>query len=150
MFKAKDGIRDREKGFVTELARNGQELFAREVGNFNTDEARQAARKMFTKKDFPDAVFIANDAMAIAVIDVIRFELGLKVPEQVSVVGYDDVPISSWPAYDLTTVRQPANRMVAETVSILIESIENKTTTARRIEIDGPLMVRGSARISEK
>ena len=142
--------RDREKGFTEELVRNGQELYAREVGNFNSDEARQAARKMFSKQNFPDAVFVANDAMAIAVIDVIRFELGLQVPEQVSVVGYDDVPISSWPAYDLTTVRQPANRMVAETVSILIESIENKTTTARRVEIDGPLMVRGSAKISDK
>jgi DNA-binding LacI/PurR family transcriptional regulator len=142
--------RDREKGFTEELVRNGQELYAREVGNFNSDEARQAARTMFSKQNFPDAVFVANDAMAIAVIDVIRIELGLQVPEQVSVVGYDDVPISSWPAYDLTTVRQPANRMVAETVSILIESIENKTTTARRIEIDGPLMVRGSAKISDK
>ena len=142
--------RDREKGFTEELVRNGQELYAREVGNFNSDEARQAARTMFSKQNFPDSVFVANDAMAIAVIDVIRFELGLKVPEQVSVVGYDDVPISSWPAYDLTTVRQPANRMVAETVSILIESIENKTTTARRVEIDGPLMVRGSAKISDK
>lgn len=142
--------RDREKGFTEELVRNGQELYAREVGNFNSDEARQAARTMFSKQNFPDAVFVANDAMAIAVIDVIRFELGLQVPEQVSVVGYDDVPISSWPAYDLTTVRQPANRMVAETVSILIESIENKTTAARRIEIDGPLMVRGSAKISDK
>ena len=142
--------RDREKGFTEELVRNGQELYAREVGNFNSDEARQAARTMFSKQNFPDAVFVANDAMAIAVIDVIRFELGLKVPEQVSVVGYDDVPISSWPAYDLTTVRQPANRMVAETVSILIESIENKTTIARRLEIDGPLMVRGSAKISDK
>ena len=142
--------RDREKGFTEELVRNGQELYAREVGNFNSDEARQAARTMFSKQNFPDAVFVANDAMAIAVIDVIRFELELQVPEQVSVVGYDDVPISSWPAYDLTTVRQPANRMVAETVSILIESIENKTTTARRVEIDGPLMVRGSAKISDK
>ena len=142
--------RDREKGFTEELVRNGQELYAREVGNFNSDEARQAARTMFSKQNFPDAVFVANDAMAIAVIDVIRFELGLQVPEQVSVVGYDDVPISSWPAYDLTTVRQPANRMVAETVSILIERIENKTTIARRIEIDGPLMVRGSAKISDK
>ena len=142
--------RDREKGFTEELVRNGQELYAREVGNFNSDEAKQAARTMFSKQNFPDAVFVANDAMAIAVIDVIRFELGLQVPEQVSVVGYDDVPISSWPAYDLTTVRQPANRMVAETVSILIESIENKSTTARRIEIDGPLMVRGSAKISDK
>ena len=142
--------RDREKGFTEELVRNGQELYAREVGNFNSDEARQAARTMFSKQNFPDAVFVANDAMAIAVIDVIRFELGLQVPEQVSVVGYDDVPISSWPAYDLTTVRQPANRMVAETVSILIDSIENKITTARRVEIDGPLMVRGSAKISDK
>ena len=142
--------RDREKGFTEELVRNGQELYAREVGNFNSDEARQAARTRFSKQNFTEAVFVANDAMAIAVIDVIRFELGLQVPEQVSVVGYDDVPISSWPAYDLTTVRQPANRMVAETVSILIESIENKTTTARRVEIDGPLMVRGSAKISDK
>ena len=142
--------RDREKGFTEELVRNGQELYAREVGNFNSDEARQAARTMFSKQNFPDAVFVANDAMAIAVIDVIRFELGLQVPEQVSVVGYDDVPISSWPAYDLTTVRQPANRMVAETVSILIDSIENKIITARRVEIDGPLMVRGSAKISDK
>ena len=95
-------------------------------------------------------MFIANDAMAIAVIDVIRFELGLKVPDQVSVVGYDDVPISSWPAYDLTTVRQPANRMVSETVSILMDSIDNKNTQARRVQIDGPLMVRGSARIPNK
>ena len=140
--------RDREKGFTEELVRNGQELYAREVGNFNSDEARQAARTMFSKQNFPDAVFVANDAMAIAVIDVIRFELGLQVPEQVSVVGYDDVPISSWPAYDLTTVRQPANRMVAETVSILIESIENKSNEPSRIKLDGPLIIRGSAKIS--
>lgn len=142
--------RDRERGFKDELNRSGHKLYAREVGNFNLDEARQAARNMFSKKDFPDAVFIANDAMAIAVIDVIRFELGLKVPDQVSVVGYDDVPISSWPAYDLTTVRQPANRMVSETVSILMDSIDNKNTRARRIQIDGPLIVRGSARIPNK
>ncbi len=142
--------RDREKGFKDELKRSGHKLYARELGNFNLDEARQAARNMFSKKDFPDAVFIANDAMAIAVIDVIRFELGLKVPDQVSVVGYDDVPIASWPAYDLTTVRQPVNQMVSETVSILMDSIDNKNTRARRIQIDGPLIVRGSARIPNK
>ena len=84
------------------------------------------------------------------VMDVIRSELGLKIPDDVSVVGYDDVPIASWPAYSLTTVRQPANQMVAETVSILIDSIENKSTEPRRIEIDGPLIIRGSARISDK
>ena len=141
---------DREAGFIEELKQHGSSLYAREVGNFNQDEARQATRKMFSKKEIPDAVFVASDDMAFAVMDVIRFELGLKIPEQVSVVGYDDVPVASWPAYDLTTVRQPANRMVAETVSIILECIENPETKPLRIEIDGPLMLRGSAKISNK
>ena len=142
--------RDREKGFEEELSRNGLIIFSREVGNFNSDEARQAARKMFSAEKIPDAVFVANDDMAFAVMDVIRFELGLKIPEDVSVIGYDDVPVASWPAYNLTTVRQPANRMVAETVSILIDSIENKSNEPRRIVIDGPLIIRGSSKISDK
>lgn len=139
--------RDREKGFTDELKKNGQGLFAREVGNFNLDEARQAARSMFTASEIPDAVFVANDHMAFAVMDVMRFELGLKIPDQVSVVGYDDVPVAKWLAYSLTTVRQRANRMVDETVAILIDSIENNSTKPRRIKIDGPLILRGSAKI---
>ena len=142
--------RDRETGFVEELKDNGHSLYAREVGNFNVDEARQAAHKMFSGGKIPDAVFVASDHMAFAVMDVLRFEIGLKIPEQVSVVGYDDVPVSSWPAYDLTTIRQPANRMVAETVSMILESIENKNTKPRQIKIDGPLIMRGSTRISTK
>ena len=142
--------RDREKGFEDELTRNQLSIFSRESGNFNSDEARQAARRMFTGEEIPDAVFVANDDMAFAVMDVIRFELDLKIPEDVSVVGYDDVPVASWPAYNLTTVRQPANRMVAEAVSILMDSIENKTNEPRRIEIDGPLIIRGSTKIIDK
>jgi DNA-binding LacI/PurR family transcriptional regulator len=65
------------------------------------------------------------------------------------VVGYDDVPAARWPAYDLTTVRQPANRMVANTVEILLDQIENNTGETRRIAIDGPLILRGSAKIPE-
>jgi len=139
--------RDREKGFTDELKKNGQNIFAREIGNFNLDEARQAARTMFTAKEIPDAVFVVNDHMAFAVMDVMRYELGLKIPKDVSVVGYDDVPVAKWLAYNLTTVRQRANRMVDETVSILIDSIEKNSTKAKRIKIDGPLIVRGSAKI---
>ena len=142
--------RDRETGFVEELKQHGMSLYAREVGNFNVDEARQAAHKMFSGDKRPDAVFVASDHMAFIAMDVIRFELGLKIPEQVSVVGYDDVPVASWPAYDLTTVRQPVNRMVAETVSFLLECIEDQKTNPRQIQIKGPLIVRGSAKISNK
>ena len=137
---------DREAGFKAGLMDAGLKLVAREVGNFNFEQAKSAAREMFDRDDHPDAVFVANDHMAFAVMDVLRFELGLSIPGDVSVVGYDDVSLAAWPSYDLTTVRQPANRMVAETVNILMTRIDDTDTPARRITIDGPLIMRGSAR----
>ncbi|NOD64713.1 MULTISPECIES: LacI family DNA-binding transcriptional regulator [unclassified Ruegeria] len=140
--------RDREAGFVRALRDAGVELHAREIGNFVTEQAQAATRRMFAS-DPPDALFVANDHMAIAVMDTLRFELGVKVPDDVSVVGYDDVSVAAWPTYDLTTVRQPANRMVSETVEILLSKIDDPDVGPRRLEIDGPLIVRGSARIPE-
>mgnify|MGYP001796694276 FL=1 len=104
---------------------------------------------MFTSQDRPDAVFVANDHMAFAVMDVLRYELGLRVPQDVSVVGYDDVTLSHWPSYDLTTVRQPANAMVAATVEALMARLKHDDTAPRRITLDGPLNIRGSARTPE-
>jgi DNA-binding LacI/PurR family transcriptional regulator len=74
--------------------------------------------------------------------------MDLSVLEHVSIVGYDDVPMAAWPAYDLTTLRQPVNQMVSATVSLLMEMI-NGDSTARKTQIEGPLVVRGSARIPE-
>jgi len=138
--------RDRETGFIDGLKETGVDLFSREVGNFVLDEASSATRKMFSSKNSPDAVFVANDHMAFAVMDVLRIELGLKIPEDVSVVGYDDVKISSWPSYDLTTVRQPINNMVDRTISLLISQLEGNIP-AKQIEVDAELIVRSSAKL---
>jgi DNA-binding LacI/PurR family transcriptional regulator len=138
--------RDREAGFVARLSEAGRVLYARETGDFRMDTAREAALKMFST-DPPDAVFVANDHMAISVMDTLRHELGIKVPEDVSVVGYDDVPAIAWPAYDLTTVRQRSNIMVAKTVDILLTEIEEDGVQPRKVEIDGPLILRGSAKV---
>ncbi|MCK8482443.1 LacI family DNA-binding transcriptional regulator [Aliiroseovarius sp. S2029] len=141
--------RDREAGFRAGLTEAGVSLHSRAVGDFRSDRAAEAARQMFSVDDRPDAVFVCNDHMAFAVLDVLRTDLGLSVPGDVSVIGYDDVPIADWPAYDLTTVRQPANRMVAETVDLLLGEIDGTGRGPQKIEIDGPLVVRGSARIPE-
>ena len=137
--------RDREAGFTRQLAKHGRKIDCRLVGNFSTDETKKAARAMFDRTDRPDAVFVANDHMAFAVMDVLRSELDLQVPEDVIVVGYDDVPPASWPVYDLTTVRQPANRMVAATVEMLLDTIEQGLPCVTDVEIDSPLIIRGSA-----
>ena len=141
--------RDREAGFRAGLAEQGRDLYARDVGDFRADRARDAARAMFGRPERPDAVFVANDHMAFAVMDVLRFELGLSVPEDVSVVGYDDVPPAAWPAYALTTVRQRANVMVDRTVDVLLAQIEDGDAVPGRHVIPGPLVARRSARIPE-
>ena len=78
----------------------------------------------------------------------LRFGLGLDVPGDVSVIGYDDVPMASWPSYALTTIRQPVNRMVAATVKAILGQIAG-TMPAQKTRIDGPLMVRRSARLPQ-
>jgi DNA-binding LacI/PurR family transcriptional regulator len=149
-FEGASTQRDRELGFREGLSAAGQELFTRGVGNFQHPLAQEAARRMFDCATPPDAVFVCNDHMAFAVMDVIRFELGLRIPEDVSVAGFDDVPPAAWPAYNLTTFRQRVNRMVAETVSTLIDRIEAKNAEPRRVKIDGALIVRKSTRDQER
>ncbi len=136
--------RDREAGFCQGLAAAGLQLHSRGQGDFQFEQAKIAAREMFTTKNRPEAVFVCNDHMAFAVIDVLRDELGLSVPEDVAVVGYDDVPAAAWAAYKLTTVRQPANRMVDETIAVLMAQINQKDTPPRRLSLDGPLVVRNT------
>lgn len=138
--------RDREAGFRAGLKNADADLFACVDGMYNRKMAAEAARSLFSRPDRPDAVFVGNDHMAFAVMDVLRFELKLDVPGDVSVVGYDDVPLASWPAYNLTTLRQPSNRMVEATVSTLLGWIEEGGKDVRKIKIDGPLMIRTSAR----
>lgn len=140
--------RDREAGFREGLQSAGFDLTFREVGNYDMEQAKSAARRMFSEPDsLPDAVFVANDSMAFAVMDVLRQERGLSVPGDISVVGYDDAIPAAWPAYDLTTVRQPAAAMVAEAVRAVLSAIDHPAAAPVRTEIKGQLIVRGSARM---
>jgi DNA-binding LacI/PurR family transcriptional regulator len=140
---------EREAGFRRGLAEAGLALAARETGDYESATAAAAARRLFSRRERPDAVFVANDHMALAVMDVLRFELGLDAPRDVSVVGYDDAPPAAWPTYALTTLRQPVRRMVAAAVEALTARIEHDDREPRRLAISGPLVVRRSARVPE-
>lgn len=136
--------RDRAEGFREALREAGAAPAAEADGMFRRDAAARAALEIWAAER-PDAIFVGNDHMAFGVIDALR-AAGARVPEDVSVVGYDDVGPASWRAYDLTTVRQPAARMVEAAVGALMALIDEPGRGATRIEIEGPLIVRGSAR----
>ncbi|MEM6896554.1 MAG: LacI family DNA-binding transcriptional regulator [Pseudomonadota bacterium] len=112
---------EREAGFLEGLRMGGFQLSAREVGGFDAARARAATRAMFSPgADRPDGLFVANDYMALVVMDTLRYELGLQVPNDVAVIGFDDVPAAAWPAYDLTSIRQDADAMVRRTADLLL------------------------------
>ena len=141
--------RDRKRGFIDGLAQLERSAVAVVDGMYDQEVASAATLELFNNGPRPDAIFVGNDHMAFAVMDALRGKLGLSVPDDVSVVGYDDVPLASWDAYDLTTVRQPVNQMVDATVETLLAEIDSHDRPEQKIEIHGPLIVRGSARVPE-
>ncbi len=141
--------RDRAEGFKQAMQAAGLQPFAMLDGAYAREKAAAVTRDLCQGPERPDAIFVGNDHMAFAVMDTLRHELGLRVPQDVSVVGYDDVPMAAWPAYGLTTLRQPVNRMVEATVAALLNQIEGGSSAPTKVKINGPLMVRTSARIPE-
>jgi len=138
----------RERGFLEALAEAGLKPCARAVGNYDFEQAQQATRELFAgaasrAEPLPEAVFVANDHMAIAAMDVLRSELGLKVPQDVSVVGFDDVPQAAWAAYRLTTMVQDVFHMVTATVELLDEQM-NRDPIPRQVVVPCRLAVRDS------
>ncbi|MBL8582929.1 MAG: substrate-binding domain-containing protein, partial [Rhizobiaceae bacterium] len=141
--------RDRETGFTGELSAIGKPLWRRTVGGYTFHGAAQAARELLSGPVWPDAIFVANDHMAFSAMDVLRDEFGLRIPDDVSLVGYDDVPEAGWGGYKLTTIRQPGDEMIAETVRILVEQIETRKVVKYNAVLPGNLVVRSSARLPD-
>ncbi|MEJ6403894.1 LacI family DNA-binding transcriptional regulator [Yoonia sp. 2307UL14-13] len=137
--------RDRQQGFCE--AMHGAGITPQIIdGMYHRDTAAAATETLMTGPNPPDAIFVGNDHMAFSVMDTLRGKLGLRVPDDVAVIGYDDVPLAAWAAYDLTTMRQPLNRMVDATVDALLTRIENPTSPTKHIEIESPLIRRGSTK----
>ncbi|MEL7151241.1 MAG: LacI family DNA-binding transcriptional regulator [Pseudomonadota bacterium] len=138
---------ERARGYEAALAAAGQHPFALIDGMYNRKVAAECARQLL-KGQQPDAIFVGNDHMGFAVLDEVRAH-GMIPGQDISVIGFDDVPQAAWGAYDLATYRQPVNRMVEATVTLMLEQIEAGVAPAQNIEIEGKLILRGSVRQSE-
>lgn len=135
----------REAGFTQYLAEQGRDAPLREEGHFTTQAAMEATRRLLLRPDRPDAIFCANDTMALAAHSVARHEFGLDVGREISIAGYDDVPMAAWPAFALTSYSQPAPAMVEQTVR-LIHALRAAPDDHEEVVCPGHLVVRGSTR----
>jgi len=133
---------EREQAFIDRVVAKGMARPQRTVGHYRADATREAVRHLLGARERPDAIFCANDLMAFAAIEVARFEFGLEVGKDISVIGFDDVAAASLPTWSLTTYSQPADAMARAAVRI----IESGETTGQTQRVPGRLQVRGSAR----
>ncbi len=116
-------------------------------GGFSEASGYLAMQQLLPRQ--PDAVFAASDAMAVGALRALR-EAGLRVPEDVALVGFDDLPFAARTEPPLTTVRQPIHRMGTMTVETLIELIELPASSPYHLILPTELVVRASCGATSK
>jgi DNA-binding LacI/PurR family transcriptional regulator len=138
---------DRWKGFHGRIVRSGLPAPAREeAGAFTYEAGYAAARRLLSRQTRPDAIFGANDIVALGAMDAARREFGLRIPEDISVVGFDDIAMAAWPPYSLTTLRQPMQAMVESTVDLVAALGRRPAKKPSVTRIPGTLVERQTTR----
>ncbi len=137
---------DRLQGYKSALKVNGILYNEKYViyGDFSEETTYIELKKLLTKNENITAVFAFNDLMAIGAMKAIR-ESGKKLPRDISVVGFDDMPPASYMSPSLTTIRQPFYLMGYQASRFLIDIIEKKDQAPLKREFEGELVLRGSA-----
>jgi DNA-binding LacI/PurR family transcriptional regulator len=140
---------DRQQAFSEALCEYGIAPPQIEQGCYTFEGAMAATRRLLKQAERPDGLFCANDIMALGAIHVAREEFNLALGSDLSIVGFDDIPLAAWPAHALTTYVQPVRQMVKRAVHIICAQLHDRKTPAIQEELAGRLLVRRSARVPE-
>jgi DNA-binding LacI/PurR family transcriptional regulator len=136
----------REKGFSEQLKKRGYHNLLRERGSFTYESGYEAALRLLDCDNPPDAIYCMADIMALGAMDAARYQLGIKIPDELSIIGFDDIPVANYPAYSLTTIRQPISAMIESVIELLARE-DGEFPTAEVRLLPGELVVRQSARL---
>ena len=112
-------------------------------GDFHTTGGQQHGRELLEGPDRPTAIFAGSDLQALGVLEAVR-SLGLRVPDDLSLVGYDDIPLAKWVSPTLTTIRQPLKRMAEEASRLVIRMSKAPLENVPRMDLATSLVVRES------
>jgi LacI family transcriptional regulator len=137
---------ERCAGYVDALNANGIPVKKEWIVpcGFSQEDGYKGFRRLIDTSDLPEAVFTANDPLAIGVYDAAK-EIGMRIPEDIGVIGFSDNVISRYLSPPLTTVRQPAEEIGETAVHLLLEEIQRpEKREAKQIEIPTQLMIRES------
>lgn len=113
-------------------------------GDFSYESGLRAAEQLLSAKERPSAIFCCNDDMAAAAISV-AYKLGLRVPDDISIAGFDDTPLALIMCPQISTVRQPIKDMARKAVELLDSALNSPSTAPQHIQLDHEIILRGSS-----
>jgi LacI family transcriptional regulator, xylobiose transport system transcriptional regulator len=113
------------------------------LGDFHVASGVEHGRAMLSRPDRPTAIFCGNDLMALGVYQAAR-EARLHIPEDLSVVGFDDLPVAGWVGPPLTTVRRPLSQMAVSAARLVLSLARGDHPAQTRVELSTELVVRDS------
>lgn len=134
--------RDRLSGFVRACERHGCDFDPRRLrsGDYSHATGQRAFLELITQEPPLTAVFCANDVIAFGALDGARRQ-GLRVPADCSIIGFDDIAMSGWKSFSLTTIRQPLSEMADVAAQMLVERIEGTAPASARTRVFEPLLI---------
>lgn len=144
---SKTTARKRYEGFLKALHEAGFEMNPDWLleGSFEPEDGYECMNRLLAQPNHPTAVFCCNDIMAFGAISAIT-EKGLRVPDDISIIGYDNVHISRFCAPPLTTIHQSKARLGEQALKLLFDRITTKSDERSTIEIHPELVIRKSVR----
>lgn len=140
-------IRARQTAFRTRLDELNCPLdpsLSIRVDSFSHKTGFDAASYLLDLAQPPDVLFCVNDVIALGARDAARAR-GVDVPGKLWIIGYDDIEMAAWPAFDLTTVRQPLKQMAQEAVALLRDRIAGTGGAHKTVCLPNELVIRGSS-----
>ena len=128
--------RERMRGLQRKAQQRGMELVGTLYGDYTYESGRQMCHTMMdAHRPLPDALFCSGDIIAYGVMDSLRYEYGLRIPDDVSIIGFDDTSEAAWLSYNLTTVRQPYDKLVHTACELLIRRMAQPTAEAEVVQV---------------
>lgn len=136
---------ERQRGFINTLVENGcQDWQIKEGGNHSYAAGFEATCELLAQPTQPDSIFYSDDIMACGGMDAARHKFGLNVPDEIGIIGVDDIALASSPAYQLTTIKQPFEQMVSACVQTLFQQISKPESGAEQLIFTCQLQQRAS------
>ncbi|TYD48544.1 ribose operon transcriptional repressor RbsR [Cronobacter sakazakii] len=114
------------------------------IGDFEFAGGLRAMQSLLALPEPPQAVFMGNDAMAVGAYQAL-YQAGLRIPQDIALVGYDDIELASYMTPPLTTIHQPKDELGELAIDVLIHRMAQPELQQQRLQLTPELMVRGSA-----